>query len=274
MHYEESRYEIAVPGFAEGAFFRMAHMTDLHNCAYPGLIGRLKKASPDIVVCTGDIVNCPPFAREPSWDTAFSFYKELVQHFPVYAVPGNHEVRWKYAREEEQRRSYRDFCRSLRELGVVFLENSTAELKAGGIAICLAGAALPKAAFRNTKRGDRVLKDGEIEKHLGPKPDGYTVLLAHTPNPVKDFAAWGADLVLCGHVHGGVVRMKKLGGLIGPGLQPFPPYTKGCYTEGKTTLLVSAGLGEHSIPVRIANPRHIIYADLVAAEKEELPYGV
>ena len=89
--YEESRYEIAVPGFAEGARFRMAHLTDLHNCTYPGLIRRLEKESPDIVLCTGDIINCPSFPRVPSYDIALSFYAELAQRFPVYAVPGNHE---------------------------------------------------------------------------------------------------------------------------------------------------------------------------------------
>ena len=264
--YEESRYEIAVPGFAEGARFRMAHLTDLHNCTYPGLIRRLEKASPDIVLCTADIINCPSFPRVPSYDIALSFYAELAQRFPVYAVPGNHEERWKYAEDEKLRRHYRDFCGQLQEIGVEFLVNRVITLKTAGGTINIAGAALPKAAFKITKRGDHVLKKGEVARYLGEKPDGYTVLLAHTPNPARDYAEWGADLVLCGHLHGGIVRMKKLGGLVGPGLQPLPPYTKGKYEVGNTTLLVSAGLGEHSIPVRIANPRHIIYADLIRPE--------
>ena len=37
---------------------------------------------------------------------------------------------------------------------------------------------------------------------------------------------------------------------------------------GGAALIVSAGLGEHSIPVRVANPRHICYVDLISREKE------
>ncbi len=274
MHYEESRYEIAVPGFAEGARFRMAHLTDLHNCSYSGLMPRLDQAKPDLVLCTGDIINCPAFPQMPAWDVALSFYAELVQRFPVYAIPGNHENRWKNSEDEKMRRHYRDFRAQLQEIGVEFMENRIASVEAGGTRINLAGADLPKSAFKITKRGERVMLPGEMERFLGTKPEGFTVLLAHTPNPVHDYAAWGADLVVCGHVHGGIVRLKKLGGIVGPGLQPLPPYTKGRYTVGNTTMLVSAGLGEHSIPVRIANPRQVIYADLTAANHEEAPHGV
>ena len=274
MHYEESRYEIAVPGFAAGARFRMAHLTDLHNCSYSGLMSKLDQAKPDLILCTGDIINCPAFPKKPEWDTAISFYAELVQRFPVCAIPGNHENRWKNSEDEKLRRRYRDFRAQLQEIGVEFLENRIITAEAGGVTINFAGADLPKSAFKITKRGNRVMLPGEMESFLGAKPEGFTVLLAHTPNPAHDYAAWGADICFCGHVHGGIVRTKKLGGLVGPKLQPLPPYTKGKYSVGGMTLLVSAGLGEHSIPVRIGNPRHLIYADLVAEKNEEAPDGV
>ena len=266
--YEEKRYEIPVPGLPRGAHFRMALLTDLHNCAFDGVPERLEKAAPDAVLCAGDIANCPKFPMMPAWDIALAFYAELAKRYPVYAVPGNHEDRWKNAEDAGLKRSYEAFRDQLEELGVVLLENKVVPLDANGVCLNLAGIAPDKRVYKVRTRGGRAFPDGEIERLLGKKPDGYTVLLSHTPNAAADYAAWGADLVLSGHLHGGIVRVPKLGGLVGPGLQALPPYTKGKYRVGGAALIVSAGLGEHSIPVRVANPRHICYVDLISREKE------
>ena len=267
--YEEKRYVLNVPGLPRGARFRIALLTDLHNCAFDGIPERLEQAKPDAVLCAGDIINCPKFPLVPAWDVALSFYEMLSSRFPTYAVHGNHEDRWRFSSDEEHRRTYAAFRKQLTELGVVLLENEMAPLDANGMCIHLAGLAPDKRVYKVRKRGERALPDGEIERLLGPKPDGFTVLLAHTPGAAADYAAWGADLVLSGHVHGGIVRLPKFGGLVGPGFQPLPPYTKGKYRIGKTALIVSAGLGEHSIPVRVGNPRHIVYVDIVPRGDKE-----
>ncbi len=267
--YEEKRYEIHVPGMRQGTRFRLAFLSDLHNCRFEGLPERLEKAKPDAVLCGGDIANCPKFPLLPSWGTALSFYAALAGKYPVYAVPGNHEARWREAKDPKLRASYEDFHAQLQAFGAVLLENRVVTLDAGGICLNLAGLDPDRRIYRVRTRGRRVFQDGEIERLLGKKPEGFTVLLAHTPNPAADYAAWGADLVLSGHLHGGIVRLPKLGGLVGPGLQLLPPYTKGKYVIGTTALIVGAGLGEHSIPVRIGNPRHIVYVDLIPRESKE-----
>ena len=266
--YEEKRYEVPAPGLPRGARFRLAFLSDLHNCGFEGIPERLEKAKPDAVLCGGDIANCPHFPLVPAWDVALSFYAALAERFPVYAVPGNHEARWREAEDPELQASYKAYHAQLRELGIVLLENSVVTLDANGICLNLAGLDPDRRVYKVKARGERAFPDGEIERLIGKKPEGFTVLLSHTPNAAADYAAWGADLVLSGHVHGGIVRVPKLGGLVGPGIQALPPYTKGKYQLGATTLIVGAGLGEHSIPLRIGNPRHIVYADIVSPEKE------
>ena len=53
--------------------------------------------------------------------------------------------------------------------------------------------------------------------------------------------------VLAGHFHGGMVRIPKFGGVISPQFQIFPKYDAGEFHEGETTMILSRGLGNHSI---------------------------
>ncbi|MBQ6293634.1 MAG: metallophosphoesterase [Lachnospiraceae bacterium] len=266
--YEEKRYEISVPGFPRGAHFRLAFLSDLHNCAFDGVTERLEKAKPDAVICGGDIANCPKFPLLPSWDVALAFYAALAERYPVYAVPGNHEARWRDAEDAGLRASYEAYHEQLREIGVVLLENNIMQQDAQGVCLNIAGLDPDRRVYKVRTRGERAFPDGEIERLLGKKPKGFTILVSHTPNAAADYADWGADLVLSGHIHGGIVRLPKVGGIVGPGIQPLPPYTKGKYKIGPTTLIVGAGLGEHSIALRIGNPRHIVYVDLVSSDKD------
>ena len=61
---------------------------------------------------------------------------------------------------------------------------------------------------------------------------------------------WGADLVLSGHLHGGIIRLPGIGGLITPQAIPFPKYSGEMTTEGEQTIIVSRGLGTHTINLR------------------------
>ena len=75
-------------------------------------------------------------------------------------------------------------------------------------------------------------------------PDAYTILLAHRPEGIGKYAAAeDFDLVLCGHAHGGQVRIPLLiNGLCAPDQGWFPPYAGGQYLVGSTTMIVSRGL--------------------------------
>ena len=93
----------------------------------------------------------------------------------------------------------------------------------------------------------------------------YTILLAHNPDYFPQYGAWGADLVCSGHVHGGVARVPFWGkGMISPSLRLFPQYDGGVFSEGKSTMLLSRGLGMHTIPFRLFNPAELLLVEFCA----------
>ena len=57
------------------------------------------------------------------------------------------------------------------------------------------------------------------------------------------------------------MRVPGLGGLISPQLRPFPRYDHGLYRLGERRMVVSAGLGSHTIPLRINNPPELVVLD-------------
>ena len=84
----------------------------------------------------------------------------------------------------------------------------------------------------------------QVTEVLGaPKEGCCNVLLAHNPVYFDTYAAWGADLTLSGHLHGGIVRLPLLGGVISPQMKLFPDYTRGCYTkEKRSAAFISAAV--------------------------------
>jgi hypothetical protein len=76
------------------------------------------------------------------------------------------------------------------------------------------------------------------------------------------YAAWGAELVLSGHLHGGVVRLPGMGGLLSPSREWFPEFDAGLYQAGNTQMFVSRGLGNSVIPVRVFNPPELVVLTL------------
>ena len=98
----------------------------------------------------------------------------------------------------------------------------------------------------------------------------FEILLAHNPIYFSEYVEWGADLILSGHVHGGVAKIPFLGGVIAPSFQLFPKYDGGKFQElGKDgrikTMILSRGLGAHTIPIRIFNPGELV---VVKIQKE------
>ena len=78
-------------------------------------------------------------------------------------------------------------------------------------------------------------------------------MLAHNPLLLDSYADWGADLVLCGHMHGGLIRLPFVGGMLSPERRFFPRYDKGLYQKKNTKMYVSGGIGK----LRLGNPPEI-----------------
>ena len=99
--------------------------------------------------------------------------------------------------------------------------------------------------------GNEIIAEGSLKTALGEKdPAHFTVLLLHSPLYLDEAAEWGADLTLAGHFHGGTIRLFGRG-LMTPQYQFFYPRCQGMFSFGEKKGIVSAGLGTHSVNVRL-----------------------
>ena len=65
-------------------------------------------------------------------------------------------------------------------------------------------------------------------------------------------------MILSGHLHGGIIRVPGLGGVISPQMGLFPKYSGSLYREEDTRIVVSKGLGTHTVNIRLFNPAELI----------------
>ena len=102
-----------------------------------------------------------------------------------------------------------------------------------------------------------------------PSEEYFNILIAHDPDYFPKYADWGADLVLACLVLGGMVRVHICGkGVVSPYVRLFPKYDGGEFTLGKTRMLLSRGLGMHTIPIRLFNPGEGLEGDLLPGGEE------
>ena len=111
------------------------------------------------------------------------------------------------------------------------------------------------------------MDEGYVESKLGKADNSYfNILLAHNPMYFPEYAKWKPDLVFSGHVHGGLVRLPFLGGVIAPNLHLFPKYDGGKFNEDDSTMILSRGLGIHSVEFRMWNRAELVVLELVPSQ--------
>ncbi len=222
---------------------RMVMVSDVHKRQFGKgqrrLIAAVKQAKPAYIIITGDLAS----RTTTDFSATDALLAGLSQIAPILMVWGNHELDFAHSERAELRRL-------LKKYNVKLLENEIIQLgdvHFAGLSLEIANYHID-GGFRHLNR----CTAGDIRKLLGDCPP-HTILLAHNPLFAAAYAAWGADLVLSGHVHGGIVRLPILGGLLSPERRFFPAYAKGRYDLGQTTLIVSGGLAKF----RLFNPPEI-----------------
>lgn len=231
--------------------YRIAHISDLHNTQIGDnnekLLETIRKAEPDIIAITGDLID----SRNTNIEIALHFAEEAMKIAPCYYVTGNHEARIP---------EYDDLKSGLTGLGIVVLEDERLEIQRLGEKIAVIGVNDPSFET-NYLFGDAAavlrLKLQEYKNE-----DTYTVLLSHRPELLETYAQCGVDLVLSGHAHGGQVRIPFLGGLVAPNQGLFPKYDAGMFIKENTTMIVSRGIGNSIIPIRVNNRPEVILIEL------------
>lgn len=242
--------------------FSAVFLSDLHNASYgkgnERLLQEIRNENPAAVFVAGDMITAGDTAQ---FDAALSLMDELTKQYPVYYANGNHESRLK-RKAERFPGVYERYADTVRSCGVHLLENSHEKIEIHRLPITVWGLELPGECFYRTKPQipDRAMIGGLLGE---VQADSFPILLAHHPMYFEAYASWGAGLVLSGHLHGGIVRLPFLGGVVSPQMRLFPKYDRGLYTLRRSKMIVSAGLGSHTIPLRINNPPELVVIDFV-----------
>ncbi len=256
------RFRIQLPYKTEsGEAVKLIFLSDLHGKQYGNrnqeLIAAIAKERPDYILIGGDLLTRDSASTER---TALSLLRRLVKICPVYLANGNHEQRMRM-NPEEYRGRYEKYIREVKSLGVHVLVNATEDCDMKGIPAAISGLEIPLACYAHFHSRD--LKSADIKGKLGKAVRGkYQILLAHSPVYFDTYVKWGADLVLSGHLHGGVIGIPKFGGLITPQAELFPKYSGGLYRKGKRIGIVSQGLGTHTVNIRLFNPAEVVVVTL------------
>ena len=252
---------------------RFVFLSDLHckMFGYEGtfLIEKIKELSPDMILVGGDMITAHP---RSSTDITEKFMAHLSGiGVPVFYGIGNHELRLMIYPD-----TYGDkwdkYKKAIEDMGIRIADNDSVDIPEAGINLISFS---PEKKYY--KRFNKVSMDPDyMDKTLGkPSEDRYNILLAHNPAFFDTYAAYGVDLTLSGHVHGGLVRIpvpvsKKrrqegahiMRGVVSPGFRLFPKYDAGKFEKDGRYMLISRGLGSHTIHLRVFNPAELMVIDL------------
>jgi predicted MPP superfamily phosphohydrolase len=233
---EISRIHLPSKKIPAGKELRIVHLSDLHLHKFTRYFRKVAEEAnalkPDIILLTGDYVE---EARNLS--DVLEFLDLLKASTGIFAVQGN----WEYWALIEGRNLQKKFRRS----GVELLINQRADIIWNGIPVSLLGIDFPSSA----NSAQQLNNDADT--------DHINIALSHVPAFQHEILESKTDLILCGHTHGGQVRL--------PLMKPFHlprhsgPYVSGLYHVGQTSvpLYVSRGIGTSILPIRFFCPPEI-----------------
>lgn len=221
--------------------YRIVQVSDLHNKQFgkgqKRLLDKIKSCQPDMIVVTGDVVHSKHI------DVALQFMHGAVEIAPVYFVTGNHE-NWLDLSQQKELMKGLDAC------GVIRLDNEKCVIEKDGESLSLIGLK------------DENLTGSTLQELAEANSSELAILLAHEPQNFALYQNASVDLIFSGHAHGGQVRLPFVGGLVAPDQGFFPYYDAGVYEENGTTMVVSRGLGNSVIPLRVFNHPEIVCVEL------------
>lgn len=250
----DSRYNIQVteydlsfknlPESFEG--YRVVQISDLHGMSFgPGnrrLTELVRRQEPDIIAFTGDIAGK---------DGELSAVEELLDGIgglaPAFYVNGNHEWADGCVRAIEELMESRD---------VRCLSNEIELLYEGGDSIAVIGAEDPNGRADMMKPWELSLRAGEL--YSGK----FMLWLAHRNDYINMYEDIGTDLILCGHAHGGIIRLPFIGGLLDVSRSLGAEYESGIYSSGHYLMEVSRGLGNSIGIPRLFNRPELVVINL------------
>ncbi len=241
---------------------KLVLIADLHGHVYgrdnDSLVRAIQKENPDLILIAGDLI---VEKYEDTYDISLSFLKQINGIAPIYFCNGNHESRVRIGKKTYQNAFFR-YEKAMQELGIHFVNNCSEEMILKGNHLAITGIEIPMKCY---KKGKRVpLPEGYMDETLGKRSakENYEILLAHNPAYAKSYFAYGSDLTLSGHTHGGLVRIPGIGSVFSPQFEFFPKYDAGLFEEDGKNLLISKGLGTHTFHIRVFDRAELVTIQL------------
>ncbi len=229
--------------------FRIVQISDLHNQVFgknqKHILEKVREEKPDMIAITGDLVDF----RHTNVEIALDMVRQLKKIAPVYMVTGNHELwspQWSELKKELEKEK-------------ILLDGKKVVLRKNKEKIHLWGIADPGNQIKESSEffGDNLkVMTNKMNKNE------VNVLLSHRPEKFKDYVDNNFDVVLTGHAHGGQARLPILGGVVAPHQGILPDFDAGVFKQEKTWMVVSRGLGNSLIPLRVFNNPEIVSVKL------------
>lgn len=289
---ELCHYHVKSNKFQKDSKLTFVTVADLHSKDFGDknspLIHAIKEETPDGILIPGDLIIGK---KKEDCTVALNLLSELTQIAPVFYSLGNHEQRMKSylyneitgeydtdlsiysephnssSANQRAKSKYEQYKELIEQTGARVLDNEMTTMDIKGEKINFIGLSISLDYFE--KFNHQLMKKEEVslllEKGLeSAKKEGaleltkddtaFKILLAHNPVHMEAYASWGADLTVSGHLHGGIIRIPFLGGIITPQVKLLPEYSAGLYKVKGKAAVVSRGLGEHTVNVRVCNP--------------------
>ncbi len=257
------RIHVSRTGAGPESPFSAVFLSDLHDAFYGEgngeLLAAIRAQEPEVVLVGGDMLTVSS-KNSTKMESALILMEKLTEQYPVYYVNGNHETRLSAREDHSEYDRYRE---QICGYGVHLLSNTCERIVIRRMPIDVWGLELPMDYYQLFHR--KALSGETMKEFLGEAKDcgAFRLLLAHNPVYFDAYATWGADLTLAGHLHGGLIRLPLLGGVASPQFRPFPKYDRGLFEKGDARLVVSAGLGDHTVHLRINNPPELVVLDFL-----------
>ena len=246
-----TQLEVTSKEMSQGAKpIRLLHISDLHierlSRREDAILIFIEATQPDVILITGDYLNLS-FNRDPeAYQQVHEFLSHLAAPQGVYAVLGTPTVDlWEV------------IAPLFQDLPLTLLLDDVREIHwPDGRRLTLLGLDCTHDIDRDAERLERLVSDAPFSSP--------TVLLYHSPELMPQAGELGIDLYLCGHTHGGQVRLP----LIGPLLTSSDlgrDYVMGHYKNGQTDLYVSTGVGLEGLSaprVRLLAPPEVTLVTL------------
>ena len=264
------------------AHLRLIYISDFHNkmyrCNNDKLIKDILSQKSDYIFLGGDLIDFSALGEKFNvikYENAISFLEKLSKSLAknnensnynlnrIFLSFGNHELRLKDSKNENLNIIFNEIIKEIESFGICILDNITFDLNEN---YTVSGMSLYKGYYAN--KFSRHKKHKSIDKEIFNKYYGnldrnkFNIMLFHKPDYIEDFIDYGFDLVLSGHNHGGLIKFNGGCTLFSPDFDFMPKYNYGLYGFKGSSAIVTSGLGEHMIRIRVNNRPEFVVVDI------------